>query len=93
MNRLCGLCLVVVASPVLAQQAPGAIKPHPPAPPILGQISGTTVGQPAPPAIALQPSGEEIARLLRAQTDALRALAVRLDQLERRIDRVERGGR
>lgn len=84
--------MAAIAAPALAQQVPGAIKP----PPIeleKGHGPGASRGQPAPPAIPMPTGGDETGRLLRAQTEALRALSARLDQMERRIDRLERGGR
>lgn len=68
-----------------AQQAPGLAKPAPPA-----------VPAPAPPAVvpqAPQLSNEELTRLLRAQTTAIKSLAGQLDSLEDRIGKLEKGQR
>lgn len=63
-----------------AQQAPSRSIKLPPAAPM------------APPQ-ASQPNNTELTDLLRAQTTAIKSLSNKLDSLEKRIDKIERGER
>ena len=78
------LAFTVACANAFAQQAPAAI-PRP-APPVL----------PAPPAApprAPQLSNAELSELLRAQTTAIQSLSSKLDSLEERVRKIERGPR
>lgn len=73
--------VIISFASAFAQQAPQAPAPKPP-----------------PPAASLPPqapqlSNAELSELLRAQTTAIRELSSRIDSLEERIRKVERGSR
>ena len=85
------LAFTVACANAFAQQAPAAIPrppvlPAPPAAPVL----------PAPPAApprAPHLSNAELSELLRAQTTAIQSLSSKLDSLEERVRKIERGPR
>ena len=78
-----GVCLLASAS-VGAQQAPGAI------------FDSSGKGpQPSKqvPSATKSPNADEMAELLRAQTAAIKALSDKVDALEARLAKIEKGGR
>lgn len=69
---------IIASANAIAQQAPRAIE----------------IPRPAPPAPrAPQLSNAELTELLRAQTTAIKSLSSKIDSLEGRIDKIERGQR
>lgn len=79
--------LIIASANAFAQQypqAPRAIEGSKPAPP---------AAPPKAPPGAPQLSNAELSRLLRAQTTAIQALSSKLDSLEERIRKIERGPR
>jgi len=78
-----GVCLLASAS-VGAQQVPGAVfDSSGKGPPPSKQV----------PSAAKLPSTDEMAELLRAQTAAIKALSEKVDALEARLAKIEKGGR
>jgi hypothetical protein len=85
---LLALLLLATSLSASAQQFPAAAggktdRPH-----------DTTSGQApegAPHADAPSSSSSDLATLVRAQTDAIKALKTRVDELERRVSKLEKG--
>ena len=76
--------LIIASATAFAQQAP--------APRQVTQIPQGQSPVPPPPQ-APQLSNAELSELLRAQTTAIKALSSKLDSLEERIQKIERGPR
>ena len=76
------LAFTVACANAFAQQAPAAI----PRPPVFR-------APPAAPPRAPHLSNAELSELLRAQTTAIQSLSSKLDSLEERVRKIERGPR
>jgi hypothetical protein len=75
---------IIASANAFAQQAPHAIEIPRPAPP---------AAPPMAPPRAPQFSNAELTELLRAQTTAIKSLSSKLDSLEERIGKIEKGQR
>lgn len=75
---------IIASANAIAQQAPRAIEIPRPAPP---------AAPPKVPPRAQQLSNAELTELLRAQTTAIKSLSSKIDSLEGRIGKIERGQR
>ena len=78
---------IIASANAFAQQAPRLLLPVPPVQPV------PPADPPKAPPRAPQLSNAELSELLRAQTTAIRSLSSKLDSLEERIRKIERGPR
>lgn len=82
--------IAIASVNAVAQEPPSAPGAKKPAPPMPVKTTATFAVVP-PPSTKL--SNEELAELLRAQTSAIQSLSSKLDSLEKRIGKMEKGER
>jgi len=80
---------IIASADAIAQEAPRAVEIHRPASPAPPPIGPTYKTVPS----ASQPNNPELIELLRAQTSAIKTLSSKLDSLEERIGKIEKGQR
>ncbi|MDP1996487.1 MAG: hypothetical protein Q8J90_04775 [Gallionella sp.] len=81
---------IIASVNAIAQEPPSAVtKPLPPKP----HDAYKAKAAPMAPLSATKLSNEELSGLLRAQTNAIKSLSSKLDSLEERIGKIEKGGR